>query len=65
MASSQGSRCASSPFIADTPAEPVQVEDAATLAEIRNNAILDEYALHYGEERALFRGEVEEQAGNE
>lgn len=46
-----------------SPAEPVQVEEAATLVDIRNNAILDEYAGHYDEERALFRDEVDRGPG--
>ncbi|MEZ4299363.1 MAG: AAA family ATPase [Polyangiaceae bacterium] len=47
----------------DDTTQPVEVEEAATLAEVRNNSILDEYAAHYDEERALFHRESEQREG--
>jgi ABC-type transport system involved in cytochrome c biogenesis ATPase subunit len=44
-------------------AQPVEVEEAGTLAGIRNNSILDEYAAHYDEERELFQRESEGPGG--
>jgi ABC-type transport system involved in cytochrome c biogenesis ATPase subunit len=41
------------------PLDPVRVEAASTLADIDNNAILDEYARHYEEERSLYQREVD------
>lgn len=40
------------------PIDPVQVEAASTLADINNNAILDEYARHSEEERSLYQREL-------
>jgi ABC-type transport system involved in cytochrome c biogenesis ATPase subunit len=40
--------------------DPVEVEDAPTLAKISNNAILDEYAHHYEEEQSLYRREIDQ-----
>ncbi len=39
----------------DSPTAPVNVEAAPSLAKIQNNAILDEYANHNDEQRALYR----------
>jgi hypothetical protein len=44
----------------EQPIDSVQVESAATLAEITNNAILDEYAGHYEYERSLYLKEIEQ-----
>jgi ABC-type hemin transport system ATPase subunit len=38
--------------------DPVNVESAPTLAEISNNAILDEYAEYHEKERQLYQGEL-------
>jgi len=42
------------------PLEPVEVESAPTLAQMSNNAILDEYAQHYEDERSLYQRELEQ-----
>lgn len=49
----------------ESPADGVEVEAAATLAEIQHNSILDEYAAYYDEERDLFRAEAGERDGGE
>lgn len=42
------------------PLEPVEVESAPTLAQMSHNAILDEYAQHYEDERNLYQSELEQ-----
>lgn len=49
----------------ERPAAPVRVETGATLAQISHNTILDEYAAHYDEEIALFRGDARDNDGEE
>jgi ABC-type hemin transport system ATPase subunit len=44
----------------ESPLDPVEVESAETLAQISNNAILDEYARLYEEERSLSQRELEQ-----
>jgi len=40
------------------PIDPVQVQSGETLADIKNNAILQEYAGHYEYERSLYLKEI-------
>lgn len=42
----------------ESPIAPVQVEAAASLAHIQNNAILDEYAEHHDEQRERYRASL-------
>lgn len=42
------------------PTGPVEVEWGATLADLRHNPILEEFAAHYDREHRLFAGETEQ-----
>jgi len=43
----------------ETALDPVDVESANTLAQISNNAILDEYAQHHEQERQFYQRELD------
>jgi len=40
----------------DKPASPIEVHSGNTIAEIEDNPILEEFAVHYEREQALFHG---------
>ncbi|MCC6553051.1 MAG: AAA family ATPase [Polyangiaceae bacterium] len=49
----------------DRPTDPVQVESGPTLANIQNNSILDEYAVHHDEERELYQEALRRDLGRD